>query len=379
MSVHVKEIGILSMQRICNYGSFLQAYGLKKCIEKLGNKVVFVDYQVEPAFTSNQDERIKYKKLCFRKKIIDFIYWCKPFWRFYPESVKVSLYERKMYESFCYGQLNITSKRKYRTQVDTLVIGSDEVFNCFQMNPNVGYSKELFGYNAKANRIITYAASFGNTTLDLILEKNKRVEIAALLDCLNAVSARDTNTAHIIENLTQKEVVYNLDPVLIYDYSAEIPDVVTEKDYIVVYAYRGRLSDEEICTIKEFAHEKGKKIITIGGYYSFSDWHFQGTPFEVLDYFRHADYIFTDTFHGTIFSIINKKKFVTFVRDSFHGQYGNSEKLLDLLNRLKLRDRCVSDMRSVGETMENDIDYDSVFDIISRERVRALEFLAKNL
>ena len=62
--------------------------------------------------------------------------------------------------------LGITDEMNYNPTVDCLVIGSDEVFNCIQKNSNVGYSPELFGKNNHAKKLITYAASFGNTTLE---------------------------------------------------------------------------------------------------------------------------------------------------------------------------------------------------------------------
>ena len=51
----MSKVGILSMQRIKNYGSFLQAYGLKKIIEELGHDVEFVDYHIEPSIIENKE------------------------------------------------------------------------------------------------------------------------------------------------------------------------------------------------------------------------------------------------------------------------------------------------------------------------------------
>ena len=54
----MNKVGILSMQRIKNYGSFLQAYGLKKIIEELGYEVEFVDYHVgEPLIGTNNSKK----------------------------------------------------------------------------------------------------------------------------------------------------------------------------------------------------------------------------------------------------------------------------------------------------------------------------------
>ena len=81
MGENAKKVGILSMQRICNFGSFLQAYALKKTIEQLGHEVVFVDYRVEPAFTESKTEKMKYLKRRLRNKVIDFGYAFPCLWR----------------------------------------------------------------------------------------------------------------------------------------------------------------------------------------------------------------------------------------------------------------------------------------------------------
>lgn len=80
----MKKIGILSMQRIYNYGSFLQAYGLKKILEELGGDVTFVDYHpgkcVIAPKVSNKVLRKFYKSgeiLCIRASFIDKINFFK--------------------------------------------------------------------------------------------------------------------------------------------------------------------------------------------------------------------------------------------------------------------------------------------------------------
>lgn len=136
----------------------------------------------------------------------------------------------------------------YNPTVDCLVIGSDEVFNCIQKNSNVGYSLELFGKNNHAKKLITYAASFGNTTLEKLEKYKKANEVGALLKKFDAISVRDANSGTIVEQLTGKEPVYNLDPVLTYDYMNccdKIPQVQTNEKYLILYAYAGRISNDE--------------------------------------------------------------------------------------------------------------------------------------
>ena len=66
--------------------------------------------------------------------------------------------------------------------------------------------------------MITYAASFGNTTLEKLEKYQKAGEVGNLLKEFDAISVRDANSGSIVEQLTGKEPVYNLDPVLTYDY-----------------------------------------------------------------------------------------------------------------------------------------------------------------
>ena len=142
-----------------------------------------------------------------------------------------------------------------------LVIGSDEVFNCTQSNPDVGYSPELFGFNSNANTIISYAASFGSTTLQKLTEYHKRNEIASFLLSFEKISVRDKNSYIIVKELTGIEPTMNVDPVLLYDFEKEIPSDVDLKNYIIVYAYSGRINDEEAKAIQEFAHKNNKKTL----------------------------------------------------------------------------------------------------------------------
>jgi len=373
------KIGIMSMQRIVNCGSFLQAYGLKRIIENLGYEVVFVDYKVEKPLCSCKLDKKKIIKKKFENRVLSICMKLEHLMFWTPRSIKRTIKENNNYIKFANKNLNLTKRKSYRVSVDTLVIGSDEVFNCTQLNPNVGYSLELFGKNANTHNVCTYAASFGNTTIKKIEKYGKTQEIADLLNKMSTISVRDENSYDVVKALTGKEPTVNLDPVLIYEFENEVPDIVNLKDYIIVYAYRNRINETEQKLIKEFAKIENKKIVCIGGYQAFADYYVNCTPFEVLDYFRKADYIFTDTFHGTIMSIINHKKFVTFVRDSVGESYGNSEKLTDLLSRLGLKNRIVNDTIDIVSVIKSDIDYQTVDGIIRDERLKTVSYLESAL
>lgn len=373
------RVGIISMQRVVNCGSFLQAYGLKKLIESLGYQVEFVDYHIEKPLCKNAEDETIYKKNRMKNLILNVISSVPLLFRLLPKEIRYSVEDRYRYKSDYFHRLGLTDKKNYRSAVDTLVIGSDEVFNCLQLNPEVGFSPELFGKNSPAANIITYAASFGNTTWEEIISSGKTGELRNYFHHMNAMSARDQNSAYIIEQLTGYEPKHHLDPVLMYGFTEEIPDLDIKEDYILVYAYRRRIHQEEAKVIIEFAKKRNLKIISVGGYQPFCDENILLSPFEVLGYFRKAQYVFTDTFHGTIFSVINHRPFVSFVREGHGKNYGNSEKMDGLLSDLGLLDRKITNVDELESVATATINYDIVDTIICDERKKTLEYLKNNI
>lgn len=370
------QVGIMSMQRIANYGSFLQAYALKTMLEDLGHQVQFVDYHVGTPVIRDTDESSNKLIRTLKKGFETF--------RFHaPLSHKLAFIRyKKQYASKYMPILGISDKYNYNPKLDCLVIGSDEVFNCIQKNTNVGFSPELFGAHNNANRIITYAASFGNTTLDKLQQYSKADEITCYLKGIDAISVRDDNSGKIVEALTGSNPEYHLDPVLAYDYFGkckEIPHVSTSEKYLILYAYSGRITDEESDWIATYARRRGLKIYAIGGVQKCADRFIDCSPFEVLAYFRNAQEVITDTFHGSIFSIIAHKRFVTIIRKSKGTAYGNEEKLSDLLNRVGVPDRAVYSLHNADKVLMQHIDYASVDLTLEQARSATQEYLRNNV
>ena len=371
----MSKIGILSMQRIKNYGSFLQGFALKSVLEEIGHDIEFVDYHIEEPIIKEEKESKKNDKI---SKAIEALKGEEPF----NQKIQYIIHKKNFGKKY-YKLLGLTEEPNYNPKLDTLVIGSDEVFNCIQSNKNVGYSLELFGKNNNAKKVISYAGSFGNTTIEKLNKYDKKNEIGELLSNFDAISVRDNNSGNIVKELTGKEPSYNLDPVLIYDYMNKcdkIPELNIKEKYMIVYAYSGRISSEESKYIKEYAKRNKLKVYSIGGAQKCADKFIDCSPFEVLAYFKNAEMIITDTFHGSIFSIINKKKFVTLVRKSVGNKYGNEEKLTDLLKRLEIEDRITFDLqKDLEKILKKDIDYKKTDKIISLHRKNSYEYLKNNV
>ena len=372
----MRKVGIMSMQRIVNYGSFLQAYALKQLIEEFDCKVEFVDYHVgAPVITENADSKNKFVRKV--EKGLETFQYQAPF----AHKLSFIRYKQSFPQKYM-PLLEITDEMNYNPTLDCLVIGSDEVFNCIQKNSNVGYSLELFGKDNHAKRLLTYAASFGNTTLEKLEKYKKANEVGALLKKFDAISVRDANSGTIVEQLTGKEPVYNLDPVLTYDYMNccdKIPQVQTNEKYLILYAYAGRISNDEADWIAAYAKKKNLKVYAIGGIQKCADRFEVCSPFEVLAYFRNAEEVITDTFHGSIFSVITHRPFTTLIRKSVGNSYGNEEKLSDLLNRLGLTERMTTKVEETEHINQQPIDYEKVDDVLQKQREIAKAYLCQSI
>lgn len=372
----MKKIGIMSMQRIANYGSFLQAFALKQLLLQMGDEVEFVDYHVQkPVLTDSSENSGP-----LVRKIIKGMDALKIRSSFY-QKIQFICFKQSFQKKYL-PLLGVIKTMNYTPYLDCLIIGSDEVFNCIQKNSNVGYSLELFGENNNAKRLISYAASFGNTTVEKLQKYHKDEEISILLKNFDQISVRDKNSFNIVKKLTGKEPLCHLDPVLIYDYMNScklIPKIKVKERFLILYAYSGRITEKEARWISSYAQEKGLKIYAIGGIHQYCDRFINCSPFEVLAYFNNADEVITDTFHGTIFSVITHRKFATIIRKSLEEEYGNEEKLTDLLERLQLDCRIAHKIENIRGINSEDIDYVKVNEIIASERKRALQYLSNTV
>lgn len=359
------KVGIMSMQRILNYGSFLQAYALREILSDLGCNVEFVDYHVGSCLIDSKSSGVKrklnkaadtFKIKAHLKDKIKFVEYKKNF--------------AKKYHSY----LGLQNVHNYNPLLDVLIIGSDEVFNCIQDNPNVGFSSELFGANNHAKKVVSYAASFGSTTAETMRCHGIYDEIKKYFLKFDRISVRDRNSYDIIREMTCKEPEYHLDPVLIYNFieKSSVISTISDKNYLILYGYSGRFSLEECKFIKQFAKKHGLKIYCLGGLQHYCDKFIDCSPFEVIAYFKNANFVVSDTFHGTILSVITHRNFVTVIRE---GLKGNSQKLTSLLEDLNLKDRLLPKEGDLEKILTSDIDYESVDKILQRERQRTEDYL----
>lgn len=374
------KIGILSMQRIINNGSLLQAYGLMKCIEKLGYNTEFVDFKIS-------DSRIeiyswKEKIYNFSSKLFLILLIIKNLLKLNYNGILLAFSNytnRKNFKNNYMSVLNLTAKPNYSAKVDILVFGSDEVFNTIQyVEQGKGHAWQLYGADNNAGKLVSYAASFGHTTYEGLEKYNMLDKSKELLSIFDSFSVRDKNSYDIIKTLTGREASINIDPVLLYDYE----DIEIKKpeidNYILVYAYPGRINNkQEVKAIKDFAKKHNKKLVCVNMMQAWCDKFIYAHPFDLLGYFKHADYVVTDTFHGAVISIKYNVSFVQFIRSS--KGYSNNQKVGYLLSMFGLEDRIVYDNEKLEKTMLQPIDYGQVNNILKVEKAKAMDYLNKVL
>ncbi len=375
-----RTVGIMSMQRIFNYGSSLQAHALRRLIEDADEsaRVEFLDYRPGPPLVKDGTPAPRSAWGRSLAKVREYGQVDAPL----TDRVRFVNHKRHYARAY-FPDLGIpTERRPAPSRLDVQVIGSDEVFNCVQSNTNVGYSRDLFGHGSVAGRLTSYAASFGNTTVEKVEAHGIREALARDLSRFDALSVRDANSAAVVTALTGREPEVHVDPVIAYDYRLE-PGVPTARlhprPYLVVYGYSGRLTDAENRLLRELARRRGMDILSFGGLQTCATRFVDCHPFELLAYFRDAEAVVTDTFHGTIFSLLAHRPFATIVRTSAGTGYGNEEKLTDLLARFGLGDRRADDLDDIERLIDVPLDTEAVDAVVARERARSAAYVRRGV
>lgn len=363
------RVGIMSMQRVVNHGSFMQAYGLKSMIESLGHEVLFVDYRPAPCVPGLRDARGKFKDLLGRIKAdVRFTGAGRR------SLIATGIYRRTPMDAEyerCLGLLGVDPcRRNIGEHVDVLVIGSDEVFNCTQVGPNVGFCRQLLGQGNNCDAVISYAGSFGHTTLADLEKYHVADDVRNCFSCFDAVSVRDENSRAILEALGIDGVSMHLDPVLVSGVEKMAWKPVTAPErYALVYGYGNRFTKAEGKAVRAVAKKRGVKLLAVYGHQDFCDENVDCGPDEILSYFEGADFAVTDTFHGTIFSAITHTPLAVIKR----GQ--NANKLTDLLDRLSLKDRLAATPEDLSHILDKPMTFGAADAARAAARESSLSYL----
>lgn len=251
-------------------------------------------------------------------------------------------------------------------ELDGVIVGSDEVFAL-----HTGPTPVFFGHACPSAHVFAYAGSFGPTTLADVERRHCRAFVVGGLAAMAGISVRDHNSEEICRELVGRTPERVCDPVILYGYRHEIEALPQPAlpPYLLVYAYDQNMNDtEEVAAIRDYASKKGLKIVSPGFYHAWADRNVNVDPVELLGYFRCATVVVTDTFHGTVMSLITGRDMAVRLR-------GNSNKLLNLLEEYGLTDRTLGPDRDLDNILCRSVDYGRVNAELERRRAASFRFL----
>lgn len=358
------KIGVITHYDVHNHGALLQMYALQQVLRK---------FNIEPeglTFKKNYDFYHEYSEKKYNIGISSIPYYIGYLIKNGFSKTLFNVKKRNKLENFKKEKNMVGRSTIDAVDLKGVFIGSDEVFSI-----ETGLTPEFWGNNLTTNNIFSYAGCFGPTTIEFIKEKKAESFIKKGISNLKKISVRDENSKHIIESLSEKKALLVCDPVILYGYIEEKKKLkkINEEKYILVYSYDNNMNKlNEIENIKKFAKENNLKIYSVGFYHKWCDKNINVDPIELLEYVNSAELVMTDTFHGTIMSMILNKEFITKV-------HTNSNKLGFLLKEYNLTSRITKDFSDSSNIIKNNINYDEVNKIINERRNVSLNYIKECL
>lgn len=357
------KIAIITFHCSYNFGSALQAYALRIFLNKSFGETKIIDYINEKDFEQYRLFRTRQYRKSIKALGADLFFLRKNYIR------------KKNFCMFTDNFLPLTENRyttcenlrELNEQFDVFVCGSDQIWNpvCTK-----GVEPAYYLAFADASKIkIAYAPSVACEKID---EKNMEV-MRYNIDRLDAISIREKSGKQLLEGMTEKTIEVVVDPTLLLnvaDYN-ELETSVSQTNYIFVYMLE--YSVDLVKYASELSKSKKMKIVYVNKKnireFKRSDNVYGIGPDKFVSYVKNSEYVVTNSFHATVFSILYGKKFVTFkTKHSF-------SRMVDLLNELSLDDRLMHENLSI----DDEIDYHSVESKLHRMREKSITYLRESI
>lgn len=356
------RIGILTFHFSDNFGALLQAYGLRQWLNSLGHSVAFINYHpshVEGggAFRRLWDPRafkanakIAYLKASgLRQRLFGDKLQAERFATFRRDLLDLSgpaLTTREAVEDHL-----ATTAISY----DLIVLGSDQIWATSDQH---GLDPVYFADFAvpTGTRRISYAPSFGRATVD----PENRGELRRMLSALDGISCRERSGASIAHALLGRDVACVPDPtILLGDFAALIDGTSGPAGHVFCYALRSGKGIRDVATWA--GDELGAKVLSPFNVHR--RWPEIGetvhpSPSEWVGMIARAGFVVTNSFHGTVFSILLRRPFLVVGLPG--ARAGLNERALNLLDAVGLSHRFVEngDMATVRKRFAEPIDWD---------------------
>lgn len=313
------RVGIITMyHNSVNYGGVLQAYALTEILNEIGFDAVQIDYDFWPEFNSPNNS---IKRMI--KNVIE---------GFYLKRRRKEFSSFRMHIPHTENTYTLEDIYKCNDIFDVFITGSDQVWNMD------GFHEPFFlTFVEESKKKISYAAGMGT---EKITEDTKE-RYKNLLHGYNAISVREIESVDILGPLVNKEVAVSLDPTLLLD-TKTWDKVSSSRLYNKGYVFAYLIGNDQIARnlVMAFAKEKKLQVVTIPHVngYSKMDQNFgdkkmyDASPADFISLIKHAEYVFTDSFHCCVFSSLYHKDYYVFERTGKRGMSSRIENITALFN-----------------------------------------------
>ncbi|CUO31274.1 MULTISPECIES: polysaccharide pyruvyl transferase family protein [Clostridium] len=360
------RIKTITCHDVYNSGASLQAYALMRYLEELGNEVEIIDYK--PDYLNNHYKlgiiaNPKYEK----NLMLKMIYLTLKF----PGRV-LALRKKIKYDHFRDNYLKVTKKRYISNselknnppEADIFICGSDQIWNS---KFNNGKDPAFYLDFAPQGKIkASYAASFATDRM----EESVRDITKERINKLDYIGVREISALNILEDLGIDNGIQVMDPVFLLSKETWLNmayEVDKKQKYIFVYDFDGNELIKEIAL--KVAKKKSLKIYTVFKS-DYSDKVIKGMgPIDFISYIKNAEFVISNSFHGTAFSIIFEKQFIVVNRKE-----EINTRMRDLLTILKIENRLINENYNF-DLINKNIDYTVVNRAIKLKVKSSKEYL----
>lgn len=380
----MKKIGICVVIYNNNFGSMLQSYATMKILEEMNMDYEIIRYRKKysPLFILKSIPRILNKNIWIdKKRVIQ-----KKIGMISHKDIKKANDERnkkfdefrkkyfKKMAEFSYGYKEL---KKAGGKYDAYLVGSDQLWL-----PS-GLATNFYNLNfVQDNKLkISYASSFGVKEIPFYQIKRTR----EYLNRIEYISTRENSGKDIVKKLTGKEVPVVVDPTLLFN-ASQWESILQnkklyEEKYIFAYFLGANVKHRD--EVRKLAKEKNLKIVTIRHMdeyveadNDFGDYApYNIGPEEFVSLIRNAEYVCTDSFHGTVFSIINHKQFLVFNRYSETSKTSKNSRIESLCANLGLQTRRYISQKNIVALIDEKINYNDVDEKVEKMRDKSKEYL----
>lgn len=359
------KVEIITLHRVTNFGSMLQTYATQTVVEQLGYKAEILDFFPE-GLTFKRAVFPKGNGLLLKKmlKLIPLIV-CN--------AAQFTIVNR-----FIHKYINVSHKKYYTYEqiladipvADMYLSGSDQVWNTQNNNPEKDIMAYYLCFAPKDKSKIAYAGSFGKKNFS----NEEKDKISKWLEDYDAISVREDDALKTLNELGIKNGIHVLDPTLLLsssDWQSFCNKGKPRDGYVFVYNLNRNRTVTEIAKI--IAKKKNLRIVNFADTFNFisgAENKVLNTPIDFLKYISNADFVVTDSFHGTAFSLNFHREFISVPAPKYNSRLESILKQVGLLDS-----RFIKNTEDFSFTDNEKIDYEKIDCILSKARENSIAFL----